>query len=282
MSYKRGEFMKNFIEQLTNIGLTEYEAKAYYAMLQKSGLSASELSKLAGVPRTRIYEVVNNLINKGFCTQLEGKIKKFKAISPQFAFTDLIENYEDELTRKRNAINDLSQNLQPIYDNEKEADTNLDYLEIIKERNHVLEKINRLGDTASEEIMTMNKPPYAVNFELACERGTVMHNPNLKYKFVSEKEDLKDPNFVKFLQLWENIGAEIRIVDEVPVKLVIFDQRAVLFSLPEKVSTTPKYTSLIIDHEALAKLYVKIFNVYFSEGITIKEFLEQQNKGETL
>jgi sugar-specific transcriptional regulator TrmB len=49
------------IEKLTKIGFSEYEAKAYVALLRKSPVTGYELSKLSGVPRSMIYEVAGKL-----------------------------------------------------------------------------------------------------------------------------------------------------------------------------------------------------------------------------
>jgi len=270
--------MTDLVEQLINVGLTQYEARTYYVLLQKNEIKATQLSKLADVPRTRIYEVLNNLNSKGFCVDIPGKVKKFKAISPQFAFTDLIESYELDLGKKREAIAELSEELQPIYDLSKDRDNNWDNLEVILERNHILEKINEIGSSAQSEILTMNKAPYATNFERAIERGKADYFQGLNYKFIAEKSDMRNPSYCRFMELWEKNGAEIRVVEEVPIKLVIFDRKQVILSLSNDPGKANKFTSMYIDNLDMAKMYVKTFELYFSEGITIKQFLEEQKE----
>jgi len=53
------------IQQLVKIGFSEYEAKAYTALLRKNPVTGYELSKLSGVPRSMIYEVVGKLTARG-------------------------------------------------------------------------------------------------------------------------------------------------------------------------------------------------------------------------
>ena len=52
------------ITRLNRIGFSEYEAKAYVALLRKSPVSGYELSKMSGVPRSMIYEVVGKLARR--------------------------------------------------------------------------------------------------------------------------------------------------------------------------------------------------------------------------
>lgn len=264
-----------YINRLMNIGFTEYEAKTYNVLLQKSGLGATELSQLAGVPRTKIYEVLNNLNQKGFCIQIEGKKKTFKAVSPEFAFQGLVESYEADMARKRSDIEHLAEDLRPIYEKEVDDELKLDYIEIIRERTHVLQKVKQIGKLTTGEVLTMNKAPYAINFNKTIEHGSVGAIEGQNYKFISERKDMENENFLTFMEIWQDAGAEIRIVDEVPVKLIIFDKKTIVLSLPEKIPTQPKYTSLIIEHEDMAKVYLKIFGLYFNEGISLDDYKKE-------
>lgn len=270
--------MDNHVEKLIKIGLTVYEAKTYYSLLQKNELTATEISKLAGVPRTRVYEVLNNLTQKGFCSTIPGKVRKFKAISPQFAFDDYLQDMEKTMESRKKEIAHISDTLTPIYEMEKDNNESLEYAYIVKERNLVNEKINDLGEKASKEIVTMNKAPYAVNIPQLIERGYVQSIKGLNYKFISEESDLKDPQFLKFMQLWQESGAQIRIVKEVPVKLVIFDKKSIILSLPDKIKTTPQYTSMVIEHEDLASFFLKIFDIYFQEGIELDDYINKNKE----
>jgi sugar-specific transcriptional regulator TrmB len=53
------------IEGLQELGFSEYEAKAYVGLLRKSPVTGYELSKLSGVPRSMIYEVLGRLSARG-------------------------------------------------------------------------------------------------------------------------------------------------------------------------------------------------------------------------
>jgi len=65
------------IERLMRLGFSEYEAKAYIGLLRKSPVTGYELSKLSGVPRSMIYEVLGKLTARGAAMTLhqEGATK---------------------------------------------------------------------------------------------------------------------------------------------------------------------------------------------------------------
>lgn len=52
-------------ELLTHLGFTEYEAKTYLALLQQPPLTGYAVARASGVPRSKIYEVLGNLVERG-------------------------------------------------------------------------------------------------------------------------------------------------------------------------------------------------------------------------
>ena len=52
------------IEQLQQLGLTEYEARAYTAVLRQPGSTGYAIARRSGIPRAKIYEVLDALISK--------------------------------------------------------------------------------------------------------------------------------------------------------------------------------------------------------------------------
>lgn len=47
------------------LGLNQYETKAYVTLVRQGASSAYQVSKNSGVPRARIYEILNDLEQKG-------------------------------------------------------------------------------------------------------------------------------------------------------------------------------------------------------------------------
>jgi sugar-specific transcriptional regulator TrmB len=270
--------MKNYIEKLKEIGLTEYEAKAYFHLLKKKFFSASELASLANVPRTRVYEVLNSLIKKGFATKMPGKIKKFSAISPMFAFNNVVKEMEDEVDRQKNNINKITQSLTPLYESKKDNTDPYDYIEIVRERNRIIEVVSKLGEAAQKEIVSMNRPPYAINISNMKKRKKISDKKGLRYRFLAQASDFEDENYGKFMELWQKSGAIVRVTNETPVKLLIFDQKTIVISLPDRIAGEESVTAMIIEHPDLAKFFYRIFNVYFSRAITLEEFYQQKKE----
>ena len=67
--------------QLTRLGLTTYEAKAYLALVRRDSSTAAQVARLAGVPRQRIYDVLATLVEKGLASTRPGQVVKYAAIA---------------------------------------------------------------------------------------------------------------------------------------------------------------------------------------------------------
>ena len=57
--------MASSAEHLQELGMTEWEARAYLALLQEAPQSGYGVAKQSGVPRSKVYEVLASLTKKG-------------------------------------------------------------------------------------------------------------------------------------------------------------------------------------------------------------------------
>jgi sugar-specific transcriptional regulator TrmB len=79
------------IEQLTTLGFTEYEAKVYLALLHEHPATGYQVGKLAGVPRSMVYEALGRLEARGAVLKsFDEKATLYRPVSPDM----LLDRYE--------------------------------------------------------------------------------------------------------------------------------------------------------------------------------------------
>jgi sugar-specific transcriptional regulator TrmB len=71
---------ENILEILRNLNFTEYEAKAYLALLEDSPLTGYAAAKNSGVPRSKIYEVLDSLVMRGDILVSHGSTQQYTPI----------------------------------------------------------------------------------------------------------------------------------------------------------------------------------------------------------
>jgi sugar-specific transcriptional regulator TrmB len=96
-------------EELQDYGLTEYESRAYLALLELEVAEASQVAEVARVPRTKIYTALEGLEEKRLVRVIPERPKRF-AVEP-------IENYIEDLeSRHREKAEELSQAREDLAD----------------------------------------------------------------------------------------------------------------------------------------------------------------------
>lgn len=92
------------INELTNLGLTEEEAKVYLAILELGGSYASNIARKAKVNRATCYHTLNNLQQKALISSYnKGKVLWFNAEDPK----KLISIEKEKLEKAKSLIPQL-------------------------------------------------------------------------------------------------------------------------------------------------------------------------------
>lgn len=65
---------------LNNLGLSNYEAQAYIALVSLEDGTAEQISQYSGVPRTSMYKVMESLESKDLVVSQPGKPRRFRLV----------------------------------------------------------------------------------------------------------------------------------------------------------------------------------------------------------
>lgn len=85
------------LKALKQMGLSEYEAKAYAALTAMVTATASEISQVSMIPRSKTYEVLKKLAEREFIEIIPGKPLKFMARPPHAVFEKAIDEMENRM-----------------------------------------------------------------------------------------------------------------------------------------------------------------------------------------
>jgi sugar-specific transcriptional regulator TrmB len=98
---------------LRDLGLSEYEARAYRSLLQTGPTTAKELSRVSDVPMGRIYDVLNSIEQADMVrSQSASRPKKYAAVEPTTALERLLADKRRELERKADQYAEVVDSLQ--------------------------------------------------------------------------------------------------------------------------------------------------------------------------
>ncbi|MEI7433681.1 MAG: helix-turn-helix domain-containing protein [Methanomicrobiales archaeon] len=111
--------MDQAIENLVQLGLKEYEAKIYVALVGLGEANVRSIHEVSGVPRPRVYDVLNALDAKGFIEIRQGSPLMYQAVRPDIVVAFLKKDLETAAYESVTALEALSvnarQNYSPIW-----------------------------------------------------------------------------------------------------------------------------------------------------------------------
>lgn len=95
------------IEQFQQLGLTEYAARSYVALLRLGSGTAREVSETADVPRTRVYDAIETLQDEGLVDVQHASPKVFNPVARETALRHFQEKYDDLIEQLTPLLEDL-------------------------------------------------------------------------------------------------------------------------------------------------------------------------------
>lgn len=85
------------VESLVELGLRTYEAQCFVALTQLSDGTAKEISRVADVPQSRVYDVVEDLHRLGLVDVQESEPRRYSAVSVDTARERLRQEFQGHL-----------------------------------------------------------------------------------------------------------------------------------------------------------------------------------------
>src|SRR5437879_7623932 len=106
-------------QRLQAMGLNAYEARSYLVLVGHPRFKALELAARAHVPRQKIYEVLDSLVEKGFAQVIQERTKLFSAVPPDEAIPSYVarrtQALEQQLTEQAKTAKTVISELMSAY-----------------------------------------------------------------------------------------------------------------------------------------------------------------------
>jgi sugar-specific transcriptional regulator TrmB len=117
-------FNTKLTDNLKTIGLNKYERNLWVALLARGSATAGELADISKVPRSRCYDVLESLSDKGFVVVQPGKPIRYVAMQPREAL-DRAKKHINEQAVESNAKIDRLMKSEALKELEKVHKTGL-------------------------------------------------------------------------------------------------------------------------------------------------------------
>lgn len=288
--------MEDLIDFLKAANLSTYEINAYITLLESANLlTARDISIRSKVPSGRIYEILEELNEKGMLEIQDSRPKKYMSIPINRAFYNLISHQADESKRKYAFLFDKAKILESkLYDSDLLLKTepskifwstafgmqsiiNL-YLKYYNSSQKELLLIDFLNENTIK-ILSYGKDLFLPIFN-AVERGVRI---KILWSFEHDNrqlsDDQKERNFDLFINVRNKLkelfnlstdlhGFEMKFVNKrIPTFYDIFDKERVIFKLQNPLKPYQIFACMnVLDPNLAEKLREKFFNIWTFEA----------------
>lgn len=134
--------MKNLVDQLQNLNFTQYESRAFLSLLEQGNITGYELAKNSGIPASKIYQVLNKLMEKEVIIAVDSEPVKYTPLPPNEVLSRLKGDYLD-------TVNELDSKLEEIYNKQKLSNN---YIWNISGRETILRRVCEFIGEAKKQI----------------------------------------------------------------------------------------------------------------------------------
>jgi len=158
---------EDILNLLIHIGFTEYEAKAYLALLQQSPLTGYAVARISGVPRSKIYEVLGAMVERGDVLVSYGEPVQYAPKPPQELIASRRRTIEQQLAAAEKGLEDFLGKNTPT-----------DLIWDIRGRDEILARLREVIGRAKRQILLQiweeDAPEIREALLLAAQRGVVI------------------------------------------------------------------------------------------------------------
>ena len=276
---------QRFWRRLQQLGLNAYEARSYLVLIGHPRFKALELAARAHVPRQKIYEVLDSLVEKGFAQVVQEKTKLFSAVEPSLAVPSYlvrrVQMLQRELTDQTRMADGLVSDLAAAYSEGRGERGTLDYLRIVSDTEQTAVQYRKMLSDVRAEYLEFSRPPYAVDpldeqlVKQARQRG-------VSCRLLIESGTLDDAHRQR-LEEYAAAGVEIGQAESLPMKLAVFDGQCGLVALLDPVITRPTWTAVVFEHGGMGEAMKGLFESYWRRRLSGKviEFASPQAAAES-
>ena len=255
------------LQQLMELGLAEREAKIYYSLLQTDGATIQEIQRLSGVPRTKVYEKVENLVSMGYCeVHMNAKTKYYKA-SP----TKTVKSMAlDHLKERMMSASKLFNTIEEIERKNQLEKKSIDMIKIIKSVNSSVDTYIDLLEDATSEVAILSRPPYSPMMDSLLEKQDETEIACMKRGVRFRVLCMVDENWMESYAretIDEQIeeGSEVRYSTYIPAKMIVIDRKKAMIGIPAiQGATDVEFTTVKSDSQGIAEICMMAFETIWS------------------
>jgi len=217
------------------------------------------------VPRQKIYEVLDSLVEKGFAQVIQEKTKLFTAVDPTLSIPSYLARrnraLQHEINEQARTASGLIEDLRAAFQDGQGVGGSLDFLTLVNDPTQTAVHYQRMLGRVKERYEEFSRPPFAV--DPLDEQMVLEAAGNGAVCRLLFEDAPADSDHRARLEEYCQRGVQVRFLERLPLKLALFDGKFGLVALLDPVLTKPSWTAVVFEHGGFGEAMAGLFESYW-------------------
>ncbi|MER5795418.1 helix-turn-helix domain-containing protein [Streptomyces sp. NPDC001980] len=252
--------------ELSVLGLAEETEHVYVALVRQPRCTSSELADVCGMPATTAGRLLSKLVKAGLAVQDAGRPPRFTATPPDVAVTALIDQREHQLKEARALVQRLTETHR-----EAARISHPDMaVELLTSREHISAAVHRLTVDARHQVRAFDRPPYVDGPGSNLDRQLQQQRRGVIHRVIYDREAVAWPGRLNNdIVPSMKAGEQARVHPELPLKLVISDDRAAI--LPFSLGPGGQSVAYLVHRSPVLVALESLFEAQWERAVPLSD-----------
>jgi sugar-specific transcriptional regulator TrmB/DNA-binding CsgD family transcriptional regulator len=243
------------------LGVDHWGEEAYLALVNGTPLAVDELASVTTIERDALGGVLQRLEDRGLICRVPGQPVRYAALPPDSAIEVLLLSRERDIRRVRA----LAHHLGERYRSARSGRDAAELIEVISGPDGVARSGQQLLRRAKHTIRGIDAPPYArpIDGEQVSSTANVLER-GVGMRFIHDRDTLRVAGHVQKIEREMAAGEEVRILANVPMKMILADD--VLGLIPLLATPRVLDSCILVHPSALLDALSTLFEMLWQQA----------------
>ncbi len=221
---------ERLIADLRMLGLTNYCARAYLALVSLGPMGAAAVAEASGVPRSKVYDVLRRLVREEWITTTGTRPLGYAARDPRDAIGSRRERMLDEL-------DSTAAELQTRYDGVVEKEPPNAWM--IRGSKNIAARVRDILGRAREEVLLLGALYLPEELETMVGVAPELHRKGVRVRVLTRSMIVTADGTIDLVKELRPLTDEVRVIRAPMIKFLVADGRDILIMFSPVIGEVP-------------------------------------------
>jgi sugar-specific transcriptional regulator TrmB len=250
------------VSSLEFLGLSAYEIKVYLCILRNPRTRVPEIARLSKVPQPKVYATIKRLNSRGLIESYLGPVNRYSVSDPDHGFRPLIEEAGARKSAAQTVVSELQTDYLSVEPDNSAHEGRVKLFQSLPAATRSFR--DRLTHVQREFSLVVRWPLALADYSMDIGRITKAGG---RVRVLCEMKGDVAEDQDQFVKRIAGAGAAIRRIDEMPMRLAIFDEEAIALLMSEPTPHAGDgFIMLEVRNGEMSRGFQSLFETFWATG----------------